>query len=65
MDNQQDKGMVVIPAYQEGVDPQDAINDTFVLVIHVLNLRKKGGVFKKIFADIVNVVTFANAVRLI
>jgi len=39
--------MVVIPADQEGVDPQDAINDTFVLVIHILNLRKKRREVKK------------------
>jgi hypothetical protein len=34
MDDHEDDRMVVIPAYQDGVDAQDAIDDAFVPVIH-------------------------------
>jgi hypothetical protein len=34
MDDHQDDGVVVVPAYQDGVDPEDAVDDAFVPVIH-------------------------------
>jgi hypothetical protein len=38
--DQQDEAVVVIPAYHQGVDAQDAVDDTRVPVVHCKNLFK-------------------------
>ena len=41
MDDQQEDRMIIMPAYEQGVDAQDAVEDARVPVVHVGMLMMK------------------------
>ena len=41
MDDQQEDRMIIVPAYQQGVDAQYAVEDAWIPVIHIVRLRMK------------------------